>query len=578
MENKILSIEEINKLNCREIAERYIQKHNPVFYAFLNEKYGYDISYDEKIYLYRNNLEKLNIGHCKLCGKPTKFVNKTIGYAIYCSAKCSNSDKEKIEKQKQTTLLHYGVENPSQHKTIKEKKKQTCASHFEGGYASEEIKKKVKQTKLERYGDEHYTNIEQQRKTKKERYNDATFTNREKSAQTTLKKYGYKSPFGCREFIEKSAQTKLERYGDPYYTNIEKGKQTCLEKYGVENPFAVNEIREKIKQTLLERYGVTNAFSINKQQKIEKTKQTTLERYGVPYFVLTDKCTGAFNNNSKPNKEFAQLLDENNIQYTKEFALETRSYDFKIGNVLVEINPFPTHNVTWGPFENPKSKNYHLLKTMIAKRNGYRCIHVWDWDDKNKIIELLKYKETVYARKCELKEPTKQETDLFLNENHLQGTCKGQTIRIGLYYNNELIQIMTFGKPRYNKKYEYELLRLCTKNGYKVVGGAERCFKHFIDDKNPDTIISYCDFSKFNGDIYTILGFKQIKQIAPSKHWYNGKTKMHITDNLLRQRGYDQLFKTNYGKGTSNEELMLQNKFVEIYDAGQLTFLWNKSI
>ena len=374
MENKILSIEEINKLNCREIAERYIQKHNPVFYAFLNEKYGYDISYDEKIYLYRNNLEKLNIGRCKMCGKPTKFVNKTIGYAIYCSAKCSNSDKEKIEKQKQTTLLHYGVENPSQHETIKEKKKQTCASHFEGGYASEEIKKKVKQTKLERYGDEHYTNIEQQRKTKKERYNDATFTNREKSAQTTLKKYGYKSPFGCAEFIEKSAKTKLERYGDPYYTNIEKGKQTKSERYGDEN----YNNSEKTKQTIFERYGVTNAFLINKQQKIEKTKQTTLERYGVPYFVLTEKCTGAFNNNSKPNKEFAQLLDENNIQYIKEFALETRCYDFKIGDTLVEINPFPTHNVTWGPFENPKSKNYHLLKTIIAKRNGYRCIHVWD--------------------------------------------------------------------------------------------------------------------------------------------------------------------------------------------------------
>ena len=229
-------------------------------------------------------------------------------------------------------------------------------------------------------------------------------------------------------------------------------------------------------------------------------------------------------------------------------------------------------------YNNPKNSYYHINKTKLAIKNGYHCIHVWDWDDKNKIIELLKDKETVYARKCELKEPTKQETDLFLNDNHLQGTCKGQTIRIGLYYNNKLIQIMTFGKPRYNKKYEYELLRLCTKNGYKVVGGAERCFKHFIDDKNPDTIISYCDFSKFNGDIYTILGFKQIKQIAPSKHWYNGKTKMHITDNLLRQRGYDQLFKTNYGKGTSNEELMLQNKFVEIYDAGQLTFLWNKSI
>ena len=46
------------------------------------------------------------------------------------------------------------------------------------------------------------------------------------------------------------------------------------------------------------------------------------------------------------------------------------------------------------------------------------------------------------------------------------------------------------------------------------------------------------------------------KNITPSKHWYHLNSKRHITDNLLRQRGYDQLFNTNYGKGTNNEELM----------------------
>ena len=49
-------------------------------------------------------------------------------------------------------------------------------------------------------------------------------------------------------------------------------------------------------------------------------------------------------------------------------------------------------------------------------------------------------------------------------------------------------------------------------------------------------------------------------------------TKKHFTDNLVRQRGIDQLLGTNYGKGTSNEELLRENGFVEIYDAGQSTF------
>jgi hypothetical protein len=52
-------------------------------------------------------------------------------------------------------------------------------------------------------------------------------------------------------------------------------------------------------------------------------------------------------------------------------------------------------------------------------------------------------------------------------------------------------------------------------------------------------------------------------------------TEQHITDNLLRQRGFDQLFGTNFGKGTNNEQLMLDHKFIEIYDAGQATYVWN---
>ena len=53
----------------------------------------------------------------------------------------------------------------------------------------------------------------------------------------------------------------------------------------------------------------------------------------------------------------------------------------------------------------------------------------------------------------------------------------------------------------------------------------------------------------------------------------NIKTKQHITDNLLRARGFDQLFNTNFGKGTSNDELMLQAGFVTVYDCGQATYV-----
>ena len=137
---------------------------------------------------------------------------------------------------------------------------------------------------------------------------------------------------------------------------------------------------------------------------------------------------------------------------------------------------------------------------------------------------------------------------------------------------------MTFGKPRYNKNYEYELLRLCTKFGYYVIGGANKLFKYFIKNYSPTSIISYCDLSKFSGDVYSKLGMK-LKRVSPSLHWYNPRTKTHILDSLLRAKGFDKLLGNVYGKfgkGTSNRELMIKNGFVEIYDAGQASYVWER--
>ena len=276
---------------------------------------------------------------------------------------------------------------------------------------------------------------------------------------------------------------------------------------------------------------------------------------------------------SAANSFFKNLLDQNGIDYEIEFPIHRKQYDFKVENTLIEINPSITHNSTFGVYNDPpKDKLYHLEKSKLASLNNFRCIHVWEWDDFDKIINLISNKKKIFARKCHIKEVSISESKIFLENNHLQGSCNGQSVRLGLYYQNELVQLMTFGKPRYNKNYEYELLRLCTLNHLLIVGGAEKLFAHFIKNYSPKSIISYCDNSKFTVSVYYKLNFDLISFGTPSKHWFNLKTKQHITDNLLRQRGFDQLFGTAYGKGTSNHDLMIQHGFVEVYDCGQSSF------
>ena len=49
---------------------------------------------------------------------------------------------------------------------------------------------------------------------------------------------------------------------------------------------------------------------------------------------------------------------------------------------------------------------------------------------------------------------------IFLEKNHIQGKV-GSSVNIGLYHQDKLVSLMTFGKPRMDKVYEYELLRFC---------------------------------------------------------------------------------------------------------------------
>ena len=333
----------------------------------------------------------------------------------------------------------------------------------------------------------------------------------------------------------------------------------------------VAKIQATLKETMLAKYGVTNSFYLPSVK--QKVKETCLRKYSVPYACMIPACRGASNNNSSCNRLFESFLHDSDIIYEREVHLGSYSYDFRVNNILLEIDPTPYHNSTWSPFGTPKSSSYHKDKTQVALDNGFRCIHVWDWDDVEKVIKLLLPMSRIYARKCFLKDVSVEEEKEFLTANHLQGYVKSR-VALGLYYDKELVSLMTFGKPRYNNKCEWELLRFCST--YNIIGGKEKLFKYFLDNYNPQSVVSYCDLSKFTGKSYQQLGFvKQSESI--SKHWYNIQYNIHITDNLLRQRGFDQLFGSDYGKGVSNSYLMLQHEFVEVYDCGQATLVYTKN-
>lgn len=397
----------------------------------------------------------------------------------------------------------------------------------------------------------------------------------EKSKKTCLERYGETNPMKSEKIKQRLIQTNQNRFGVDWVQQnanvLSKRLETCKARYGAIG-WAASSIHDKSIATHKARYG--SSHWRGSEELTAKINATCGEKHNVEWPCQYPEVRSALNNDSKPNREFAELLEQRNIPFEREFGIDRFSYDFKVENILVEIDPSCTHNSTWGVYGLPPTdKNYHKHKSELAVSNGYRCIHVWDWDNKQLVINQLERRSRIYARSCTVQKIDKAVAAKFINQYHLQGYVRSE-INLGLFFNNSLVSVMTFGKPRYNKKYEYELLRYCS--SHQVVGGAEKLFSWFVNHNSPKSIISYCDMSKFTGNVYNQLHFNLLA-VNVSKHWYNMRTHKHITDNLLRQRGFDQLFGTDYGKGTSNEKLMLDNGFVEIYDAGQATYVWNSS-
>nr|DAW85862.1 MAG TPA: endonuclease-like protein [Bacteriophage sp.] len=531
--------------------------------------------------------------NCEICGKP--FVWNSTQTPKPCSRTCRR------ELTKRNNLIKYGVEHPMQSKEVQENHKAAMMEKYgvESPLQSEEIKEKVKSTNLKKFGSEWALGSdeikEKSKQTMLERYGGETTLQsdvlRNKQEDTMIKRYGVDNPAKSEEITERRRNTLIDRYGTDNPMKYEEFKKqmietrklhideihhkmvkTMLERYGVENPMDIPSVREKMKSSYVSKYSVDNPLKSDIVKA--KVQETNLDRYDVPWFYMTKKCREASKFHiSKHNKSFKHKLEEIGVNSEFEKRIENRSYDLIIPdqNVLIEIDPTYTHNSFGNHWdENGLDKYYHRDKTALAEKHGYRCIHVFDWDDIDKIVESLQPKTTLYARKCKIFKIKNEVCDEFLKKYHFQGTCRGQLLCLGLVYCDELVEVMTFGKPRYSKKHDVELLRLCTKPEYRVVGGASKLFKFATEYYGLHNIISYCDRSKFSGQVYEQLGMSLIRKTPPQEVWCDGKNK--ITANLLRQRGFDQLFHTNYGKGTNNNQLMLEHGWLPIYDCGQLVY------
>jgi hypothetical protein len=506
----ILSIEQV-----KDLIETYpstftqLKSIKPTLEA-LKERYPLAESSTELLYLYINGYD--SVPTCE-CGSTTKWGKMAHGYGECKNKKCSFRNKRIDSKVKRTSIERYGSD---------------CA------LKTDSIKQKRSKTVQERYGVDH---------------------------------------------VSKSVQAKQQR------------KQNLLEKYGVEYIGQIQTAKEKIKKTQwinyyntyqdLLKFELEDPTNKPEQGDLVKCKSCGMESefYGAVRYWRCIHCE-PIAGSSKFEREILDYIKSiyDGIIVTKDRQiLKPKELDIYIPdrNFAIEFNGTYFHSAD--EESDSDMKSYHLNKTLGCESQGINLMHIWEheWLDETKktiyksmIAQKLGKSKRIHARKTEIRNVPSKESNRFLVENHLQGSCVSK-VNLGLYYQGELVALMTFGKPRFNKGYEWELLRFCNKVGYSVVGGAMKLISKFRS-VHTGSIISYANREHSSGKLYSAIGFNHVSTSSPSYQWMKGKTVLKRYQ--TQKHKLQLLLGESFDPSKTESENMFSNGYRRIWDCGNLVY------
>lgn len=477
-------------------------------YPEFNDITSYTTDIREKIYAINNNISEAPL--CK-CNNILKF-NKT-SYNKYCSTKCSMIFKKED--------------------TIKGVREKYGKDNF---FQTEEFQEKRKITTISKFGVDHHMKCKQiSDKVNKSRDEEKS---KAKRLETNIRQYGLNNTFGLIKSPWNKDKTSCS------FENIDTTSKTLNELADLTDSSYSNTSRQLIKQ------GLEFKFSGSKMEE-------------------------------SINEEFNNIFALRTRKIIAPFEIDLYSEEF---NLAIEYNGLIWHSYGYSnhsKFHKPViDSKKHLNKTLMCEENNIQLFHIFEneWLDVNKKsiwVSMINDKQglntKIGARKCTIKEVKTKEARKFIEENHMQGYSNAK-IKIGLYYDNLLVSIMTFGKSRFDKNIEYELIRFCTKKGYTVQGGGSRLLKFFEKEFNPISLISYANRRWSTGNFYIKSGFDFMQDTSPNYFYFKPGENILWSRNKFQKHKLAKILKV-FNNKESETENMFNNGFRKIFDSGNKKFL-----
>lgn len=287
-------------------------------------------------------------------------------------------------------------------------------------------------------------------------------------------------------------------------------------------------------------------------------------------------CPAIISSDHQEIMDYIKSISDTEIKTNDRQAISPYELDIYLPEYNFAIEHHGLYWHSYGQQESPSDKKKHQHKHQLCVDNNIKLYQILEneWFHpstkeilKSKIKLSLGMGNKIYARKCSVRELDNNEYREFMSKYHMQGN-RSASVRIGLFYQDELISVMSFNK---HPKYEWEITRFASKTDTIIVGGASKLFKYFNVNYNPGQILTYADRRYSDGNLYRKLGFK-FDGFTDPNYFYMRNGEIFSRQQFQKHKLRDKL--EDFDQTLSESANMFNNGYRRMWDAGHYRFLW----
>ena len=275
---------------------------------------------------------------------------------------------------------------------------------------------------------------------------------------------------------------------------------------------------------------------------------------------------------SSEERELCSLLDSLDQDYTvgDRIQISPLELDIYLPSKRLAIEH---HGIYWHSYKQPETTNQklrHQTKAIACHKAEIKLLQFFDFELQTKssiitsmITNALGLSTPLSARKLSIKEINNKEANKFFSTNHLAGYRPAKTT-MALTNDEIIVMAASFSKH----KDGYEIIRLATKTGLSVRGGASKILAHFLK-KQKGNIYTYADMRYSTGAVYLSLGFSKTHITKPGYFYYKGNRL--LSRQRCQKHKLSKLLE-HYDPALSESLNMFYNGYRRVWDAGHTHF------